>query len=112
VARALNGDAQVVSVAATQEARRALTTRDFDLVVVDLASDRCLGRDLLPELHNSAGLAIPVIVYSARAENPICAAQVRAALAKSRGSMDSLIATLRKRVVVPAFEAPDERDPA
>jgi hypothetical protein len=57
------------------------------------------GLDLLPELHDSAGEAIPIIIYSAQGANPVYAAQVQAALAKSRGSIDSLIATLRTRLI-------------
>jgi PAS domain S-box-containing protein len=111
VAQALNGDAQVVSVALVEDARRALAASHFDLAVIDLALDGRSGLDLLPELYDSAGEAIPVIVYSAQCANSVCAAQVQAALTKSRASIDSLIANLRKRVAVPSPHAPEEREP-
>jgi PAS domain S-box-containing protein len=112
VAQALNGEAQVVSVATVEDARRALAASHFDLALIDLALDGRSGLDLPPELHDSAGEALPVIVYSAEGANPACAARVHAALTKSRASIDSLIAMLRKRVAVPSPRAPAEREPA
>jgi signal transduction histidine kinase len=110
VAQALNGDALVVSVAAMKEARRALVASDFDLAIIDLALDGLSGLDLLPDLYDSAGEAIPAIVYSAQSAIPICATKIQAALPKSRASIDSLIAILRKRVTVPVSYASEQRE--
>jgi PAS domain S-box-containing protein len=110
VAQALNGEAQVVSVATVEDARRALAASHFDLALIDLALDGRSGLDLLPGLHDSAGEAIPVIIYSAEGANPACAARVHTALTKSRASIDSLIAMLRKRVAVPSPRAPAENE--
>ena len=41
--------------------------------------------------------AIPLVVFSPHDANPVFAVQVRAALTKSRTSIDNLIATLCKR---------------
>jgi len=112
VAQALDGEAQVVSVATVEDARRALAASHFDLAVIDLALDGHSGLDLLPELHDSAGEAIPVVIYSAQGANPACAARVKAALTKSRASIDGLIANLRKRVRVPPPQASEEKEPA
>jgi PAS domain S-box-containing protein len=112
VAQALNGDADVVSVATATDAQRALAASDFDLLVIDLSLDGRSGLELLPELHKSAGEAIPVIVYSAQGANPVCAEKVQAALKKSRPSIDSLIAILRKQVAVPNPNRPAERETA
>jgi DNA-binding NtrC family response regulator len=112
VAQALDGDALVVSVATIEEARRALAASHFDLVVMDLVFDGSSGLDLLSELRDSAGEAIPVIVYSARGANPACAAQVQAALTKSRASIDNLIATLRRRLVIDPVRAVTETEAA
>jgi PAS domain S-box-containing protein len=98
VANALNQNARVVSVASVDAGRVALEHRKIDLAILDLALDGRSGLDLLPDLHDRAGNAIPVIVYSARGANPACAAQVQAALTKSRDSIDSLIAILHSRV--------------
>jgi PAS domain S-box-containing protein len=102
VAQTLDTDAQVVSVATVEDARRALATNDFNLAVLDLASDRSFSLDLLKDLRDGASEPIPVIVYSQQDANHICAAQVRAALSKSRPSLDALIEVVRKRVVVPS----------
>jgi DNA-binding response OmpR family regulator len=110
VAQALDGDALVVSVATIEEARRALAASHFDLVVMDLVFDGSSGLDLLSELHDSTGEAIPVIVYSARGANPACAAQVQTALTKSRASIDDLIATLRRRLVIDPVRAVTETE--
>jgi PAS domain S-box-containing protein len=111
VAQSLDVDAQVVSVAATEDARRALATSEFDIAVIDLVLDGGSGLDLLKDLRNGAGDPIPVIVYSAQSANQTCAERVRAALAKSRPSIDSLIANLRKQVAVPsALERRSDHD--
>jgi DNA-binding NtrC family response regulator len=102
VAQSLDVDAQVVSVATVEDARRALATSNFGLAVIDLALDGSAGLGLLTDLRDSAGDPIPVIVYSAQGANQVYAAQVRTALAKLRPSIDNLIANLRKQVAVPA----------
>jgi DNA-binding NtrC family response regulator len=112
VAQALDGEAQVVSVATVEDARRALAASHFDLAVIDLALDGRSGLDLLPELHDSAGEPIPVVIYSAQGANPACAARVKAALTQSRASIDRLIANLRKRVTVPPPQTSAEKEPA
>ena len=102
VAQSLDVDAQVVSVATVEDARRALAASNFDLAVIDLALDGGSGLGLLTDLRDSAGDPIPVIVYSAQGANQVYAAQVRTALAKLRPSIDNLIANLRKQMAVPA----------
>jgi PAS domain S-box-containing protein len=111
VAQSLDADAQVVSVATVEDARRALAISKFDLAVVDLAIDGSSGLGLLTDLHDSAGDPIPVIVYSAQGANQVCAEQVRAALARLRPPIDNLIANLRKQVAVSApFEKRSDHD--
>jgi CheY-like chemotaxis protein len=110
VAHSLDAEAIVVSVATIEQARLALAATHFDLAVVDLALGGSSGFDLLPALRNSKGEAIPVIIYSALAADPACPPQVQAVLTKSRASIDTLIATLRKRIAAGAPQA--EREPA
>lgn len=98
VRRALSAAADWVSVGSIDAARRALATDRFDLVVVDIALAGGSGLDLLPDLRDSEGRAIPVIVLSEPGANPTCAAQVQAALTKSHASIDQLVATLRRPV--------------
>jgi len=95
VARALSEIADVVTVNSIEEARRALETSDFDLAVLDIALARGDSPAPLPELRDSKGNVIPVVVFSAQEANLVDDAQ-DAALANS--SIDSLVATVRYRL--------------
>ena len=69
VARALGEIGDVVTVNSIEEARQALKTSDFDLAVLDVALAKGAGPDLLPELRDSKGNVIPVVVFSAEGAN-------------------------------------------
>ena len=99
VANALGAKAEVMSVDSIDEARRALAANRFDVAVLDVALASGSGFELLHELRDSEGDAIPLVVFSPQDANPVSAVQVRAALIKSRTSIDKLVATLRKRLV-------------
>jgi PAS domain S-box-containing protein len=99
VANAIAQNCEVTSVTSTAEARAALTAQCFDLIVLDLMLSQASGLDLLPELRDRDGNAIPVILYSARAANGHNALQVQAALTKSPASIDHLILALRKHMM-------------
>ena len=62
--------------------------------------------NLLHELRNSEGDAIPLVVFSPQDANPAFAVQIRAALTRSRTSIDNLIATLRKRLAAQQLALP------
>jgi signal transduction histidine kinase len=98
VARALSEIGDVVTVNSIEAARRALKAGDFDLAVLDVALAKGASPDLLPELRDSKGHVIPVVVFSAKGANLASDAQERAALAKSHSSIDSLVATVRDRL--------------
>jgi signal transduction histidine kinase len=98
VARALGEIGDVVTVNSIEEARRALKTGDFDLAVLDVALAKGVNPDLLPELRDSKGNVIPVVVFSASGANLASDTQVQAALARSHTSIDSLVATVRDRL--------------
>lgn len=98
VAKALSARAEVMSVDSIEEARSALAANRFDVAVLDVALALGSGFDLLHELRDGEGDAIPLVVFSPRDKNPVVANQVRAALIKSRTSIDSLIAALRRRL--------------
>jgi signal transduction histidine kinase/DNA-binding response OmpR family regulator len=95
VAKALDADAIVVSATTLEAARQALAAGDLDLAIVDLELNGSSGADLLPDLHDSAGQPIPAVVYSMSEAKAARADEVRTALAKSRNSVDDLIAVLR-----------------
>jgi PAS domain S-box-containing protein len=98
VAKALDASAEVMSVDTIDKARQALAANRFDVAVLNVALALGSGFDLLHELRDNEGDAIPLVVFSHEDANPVFANQVRAALIKSRTSIDSLIATLRRRV--------------
>jgi signal transduction histidine kinase len=98
VAQALGEIGDVVTVNSIAEARRALKTSDFDLAVLDVALAKVAGPDSLPELRDSKGHVIPVVVFSAYGANLASDTQAQAALAKSHASIDSLVATVRDRL--------------
>ena len=98
VARALNDIADVVTVNSIEAAQRALKASDFDLAVLDVALANGASLDLLPELRDSKGNVIPVVVFSAQGASLMDVADEQAALAKSHASIDSLVATVRDRL--------------
>jgi DNA-binding response OmpR family regulator/nitrogen-specific signal transduction histidine kinase len=98
VARALGEIGDVVTVNSIAEAQRALKAGDFDLAVLDVALAKGAGPDLLPELRDSKGNAVPVVVFSANGADLASDSQVQAALAKSHTSIDSLVAAVRDRL--------------
>jgi len=107
VARELGAKAEIMSVDSVEEARRALAANRFDVAVLDVALAAGSGFELLHELRNSEGDAIPLVVFSPHDANPAFAVQVRAALTKSRTSIDNLIATLRKRLSASSLSSND-----
>jgi PAS domain S-box-containing protein len=98
VAGAVGQSCEVTSVASIADAHVALTAQQFELAVLDLVLSQGSGLDLLPDLRDREGNAMPVILYSARAANGRNAAQVQAALTKSHTSIDHLILTLRRHM--------------
>lgn len=99
VARALGQIGDVVTVNSIQEAQRALKAGDFDIAVLDVVLAKGASPDLLPELRDSKGNVIPVVIFSAKGANLTADAEVHAVLAKSHTSIDSLVTTVRDRLV-------------
>jgi DNA-binding response OmpR family regulator/nitrogen-specific signal transduction histidine kinase len=106
LARACHADEHVVSAGSVAEARAALAAGDFDLAILDLDLDGSNGMDLLPDLRNRDGKAVPVIIYSVHGADPAQAAQVQAALIKSRGSIENLVRLLRVHIARSRRQAP------
>jgi signal transduction histidine kinase len=98
VAHALGAIGDVVTVNSIAEARNALKTTDFDLAVLDVALAKGVSPDLLPELRDSRGNAVPVVVFSADGATLADDPQEQATLARSHTSIDSLVATVRDRL--------------
>ncbi|MGA3308166.1 MAG: response regulator [Xanthobacteraceae bacterium] len=98
VARALSEIADVVTVNSIEEAQRVLKASDFDLAVLDVELAKAASPDLKPELRDSKGNAIPVVIFSAKGANSVRDAQEEAALAKLHLSIDGLVAAVRDRL--------------
>jgi hypothetical protein len=61
---------------------------------------------LLPDLHDKLGNAIPVVIFSTHGEGYPCGEQIEATFSKSGSSLESLVATVRDRLVLlPALPA-------
>jgi DNA-binding response OmpR family regulator len=105
VAIALGATADVISVDSLEKARNALAENNFDLAVIDLALTEGFGLDLLPDLHDVEGQPIPVVLFSVQ-DTPELTARVFAALTKSRASIGSLVAILRRIVTSKRSAAP------
>ncbi|MEI9803261.1 MAG: response regulator [Pseudolabrys sp.] len=100
-AHALKIVGDVVSVDSISDARKALAADHFDLAVLDISLGANSGLDLLPDLRDSKGKAIPVIVFSALDAGVACDEQVQVSLSKSRTSIESLVAAVRDRLARP-----------
>lgn len=100
VAQALSTTADVVSVDSIEAARHALAADRIDLAVLDISLNPGSGLDLLPDLRDSRGDAIPVIIFSAQGAGLACDEQIQAAVAKSHASLENLVATVRDRLAL------------
>jgi PAS domain S-box-containing protein len=99
VAQTVGTFASVVSISSIEEARWALLTSDFDLVILDIRVGDVSGIDLLPDLHDAAGDPIPVIIFAAHATDRKHDPRVDCSLDKSSStSLRNLVATVRDRL--------------
>jgi len=89
-------------------ARRALAANRFDVAVLDIALALGSGFELLHELRDSEGDAIPLIVFAPPDANLGLAAQVRSALIRARTSIDDLVAMLKKRLAGSSLPSNDK----
>jgi PAS domain S-box-containing protein len=99
VAETLATIATVVAVASIDEARCALLENDFDLAILDIRVGAASGLDLLPDLHNSTGNRIPVIIFSGHVGDLHDESRVQANVAKSSsGSLNDLVQAVCDRL--------------
>jgi len=99
VARAFGSFASVVSADSIAQARAALARHHFDLVILDISLGAVRGLDLLPELHDRSGAAIPVVVFSAH-DDELTSPQVEASLNKASASLKDLVAVVHDRLTL------------
>lgn len=97
-ASALKGIAYILKATTLAEARALLRVETPHLAILDVHLEKGLGLDLLPDLVDGQGLAIPTIIYSAHDIDVEIAGQIDAILVKSRTSLPDLKATVRRVV--------------
>jgi PAS domain S-box-containing protein len=98
VAHELHTMADVISVDSAESALRTLAADRIDLVVLDIALGKDSGLDLLPDLRDSSGNNIPVIVFSNSSPDAACDDRVDVALSKMNSSLESLGEAVRDRL--------------
>lgn len=97
-ASALKGIAYILKATTLAEARALLRVETPHLAILDVHLEKGLGLDLLPDLVDEQGVAIPTIIYSAHDIDLEIAGQINAILVKSRTSLPDLKATVRRVV--------------
>jgi DNA-binding response OmpR family regulator len=89
-------EADVTIARSLAEARGWLTRARFDIVILDMGLQDGSGLELLPLLRGENASAPPVVLYSATEASREVAAQVEAALVKSRDPIEQLLFTVRQ----------------
>jgi PAS domain S-box-containing protein len=97
-ASALKGAAYILKASTLAEARELLRVETPHLAILDVHLELGTGLDLLPDLVDDKGVAIPTIIYSAHDVDIEIAGQIDAVLVKSRTSLPDLKATVRRVV--------------
>ena len=98
---------EVASVESLAKARAFLAARTPDLVVLDLALGDGSGLELLADLTDASGAAIPVLVFSAQDTDQLVLDRVAEVMTKSRTSIAGLAETVKRMLDAPA--PPPER---
>jgi PAS domain S-box-containing protein len=100
VTHALRSTADVISADSLVSARRVLATERIDVVVLDIALGTDSGMDLLPDLRDSLGNILPVIIFATNGAGVLCDEQVQVALSKSNASFEHLREKVRDRLAL------------
>jgi PAS domain S-box-containing protein len=100
VAQELRAMADVISVDSAEGALRTLATDRVDLVVLDIELGQDSGLNLLPDIHDRSGNAIPVIIFSCHGDRIKCGDQAGLALSKMNSSLETLGEAVRDRLAL------------
>jgi signal transduction histidine kinase len=98
VARALSKIADVVTVNSIEAAKLALKAGDFDLAVLDVTLAKGGGSDPLPELRDSKGNLVPVVVFSTQRPNLTGDRPEQVMSVELSSSIEGLVARVRDRL--------------
>ena len=95
VARSVQQDVRIAAVASLSEARSLLQKETPRAAILDLHLEHGSGLDLLPDLVDAEGAAIPTIVYSAYEAGPDAIQGIDTVLVKAQDTLPDLTRTLR-----------------
>jgi PAS domain S-box-containing protein len=91
----LQEECDITAVHSLADAKGAVMTHEYDLIILDIGLGDGSGLDVLPLLRAKGRTPPPVILYSATEASREVSEQVEAALVKSRHSVDQLLASVR-----------------
>ncbi len=92
----LAGHGRILHATSVASARAVLAAQSPDIVILDLNLPDGSGSDLIPDLRQPDGSAIPTVIYSAGDVPPELEDQVDAVLIKSRRSLSSLARAIHR----------------
>ncbi|MBD2743877.1 PAS domain S-box protein [Coleofasciculus sp. FACHB-1120] len=98
VSTILQNIAEMDSAKNLHEARHKLSSKTFDLVILDLSLPDGSGLELLADLNNQTFSSIPAVIFSANTVGMEAAHHVAAALVKSRTSNQQLLETIKSLI--------------
>jgi DNA-binding NtrC family response regulator len=98
----------VISADSAEMALRIIASERIDLVVLDVTLGQDSGLDLLPELRDSRGKLIPVIIFSNVAVDAGSADQISSAFTKMNSSLDNLATAVRDRLALAPKQSAEE----
>ncbi|MBD2084137.1 PAS domain S-box protein [Coleofasciculus sp. FACHB-542] len=98
VSTILQNIAEIDSAKNLHEARHKLSSKTFDLVILDLSLPDGSGLELLADLNNQIFSSIPAVIFSANTVGMEAAHHVAAALVKSRTSNQQLLETIKSLI--------------
>jgi DNA-binding NtrC family response regulator len=108
VANELGPIIDVISADSAEMALRIIASERIDLVVLDVTLGQDSGLDLLPELRDSRGKLIPVIIFSNVAVDAGSGDQISSTFTKMNSSLDNLATAVRDRLALAPKQSAEE----
>jgi DNA-binding response OmpR family regulator len=100
IAELLRPMVEVISAATVEKALQILARERIDLVILDIAIGEDSGIDLLPNLRDSTGKFLPVLIFSNRIEETGSGTQGSTTFSKMSSRLDNLAAAIRERLSI------------
>lgn len=100
VSTMIGDDVEMIIEPTYEGAVHLIQDERFDLIIIDVGLPDGSGLDLLNVLKNTMNSLVPVVIFSGEEVNQNVAAQVEAAMVKSRSTNKELVDTIREMVSV------------